>query len=493
MTQPLFNSQRLRDTTVAASSRTEYSDARNEFESDLGRALFSSAARRLHDKTQVIPLTTDDNIHSRLTHSMEVMNIGASLAKDICYSSHFRSHHAQAEIYDIYEPMRAILQTICLVHDIGNPPFGHFGEFAISEYFRNLFARDPHLLGGYTHWQTDFTCYDGNAQGFRVITKLQFIDDLYGLNLTKSCLASYLKYPNVGPGDKSDPNISCRKHGVFWADKDYLDRIMEGSTPIGRTAYVRHPFAFLVEAADTICYLSMDLEDAYNKGWFTLSTLLSSWQSFATNSSPTAKALFALLEKAAGTDGSLARKGFIQFRIAIIKHLVSIAVGNYLSNYDRISTGQYNQELIFDDTDNVALFLQEFCIRYIYSQKDIQSVELTGWSVINGLLDIYTKLFLSDNKSYIRHGEAMMSQSVLRVAKMDYLVHSKRIQWNPIDHCYAETSSGQKIDNTDALCDSISTSELPIYYRLRMIVDYISGMTDKFAVQHYQRLSGQRI
>ncbi len=493
MTQPLFNSQRLRDTTVAASSRTEYSDARNEFESDLGRALFSSAARRLHDKTQVIPLTTDDNIHSRLTHSMEVMNIGASLAKDICYSSHFRSHHAPAEIYDIYEPMRAILQTICLVHDIGNPPFGHFGEFAISEYFRNLFAREPHLLGGYTHWQTDFTCYDGNAQGFRVITKLQFIDDLYGLNLTKSCLASYLKYPNVGPGDKNGPSISCRKHGVFWADKDYLDQIMEGCTPIGQTAYVRHPFAFLVEAADTICYLSMDLEDAYNKGWFALSTLLSSWQSFATNSSSTAKALFALLEKAAGTGGSLARKGFIHFRIAIIKYLVSIAVGNYLSNYDRISTGQYNQELIFDDPDNVARFLQEFCIRYIYSQKEIQSVELTGWSVINGLLDIYTKLFLSDNKSYIRHGEAMMSQSVLRVAKMDYLVHSKRIQWNPIDHCYAETSSGQKIANTDALCDSFSTSELPIYYRLRMIVDYISGMTDKFAVQHYRRLSGQRI
>lgn len=486
-----FNSERLRETSISSTARKEYNDNRNEFESDLGRALFSSAARRLHDKTQVIPLTTDDNIHSRLTHSMEVMNIGASLAKDICFSASFREQYSTESLYDIYEPMRAILQTVCLVHDIGNPPFGHFGEFAISEYFRNLFNERPQLLGDYDKWKTDFTCYDGNAQGFRVITKLQFTDDLYGLNLTKTCLASYLKYPNVGGKDGSC--ISCRKHGIFWADKDYMDKIMEGSIRIGDDAYARHPFVYLVEAADSICYLSMDLEDAYNKGWFTLRTLLGSWNSFSGGRGGAASSLFSILEKADGAGGSAGRKGFIHFRIGIINHLVSLAVENYLNNYDKIASGQYNKELIFDDPDNVARFLQEFCINNIYNQKEILSVELTGWSVINGLLDIYTKLLLSNNKSYIRHGESMLSLSVLRVSKMDYLVHSGLIEWNTASGCYVDTSTGEEIDNTDALCDGISTCDLPIYYRLRMIVDYISGMTDKFAVQHYQRLSGQRI
>lgn len=490
--EQLFIDARLRETSISLAERESNNDARDAFESDLGRALFSSAARRLHDKTQVIPLTTDDNVHSRLTHSMEVMNIGASLAKDICLNREFREKYSIENVYDVYEPMRAILQTVCLVHDIGNPPFGHFGELAISDYFKKFFEANPDVLGGYDSWRYDFIQYDGNAQGFRVITKLQFIDDLFGLNFTQSCLASYLKYPNTGEADKNHPCISMHKHGVFCADKDYLDGVMSGFAQVGERGYRRHPFVFLVEAADSICYLSMDMEDAYNKRWFGLRTLYNEWKNYSPQPSAKAEELFALLDKGCGV-GSSGRKGFIRFRVSVIKYLVSLAVRNYLANFEQILAGEYNKELIFDDESRVASFLQKFCVEHIYNQKEIQSVELTGWSVINGLLDIYTKLLLSREPAYMRHGEAMVSLSVLRANKMDYLVHAGRIKWSAEERCYLSLPDGKRIEDIDVLCDTLPINDLPNYYRLRIIVDFISSMTDKFAVNHYRKLSGQRI
>lgn len=491
--EALFVKERLRDSSVTRQERTSNKDARDDFESDLGRALFSSAARRLHDKTQVIPLTSDDNIHSRLTHSMEVMNIGASLAKDVCFNEEFRRKYGIENIYEIYEPMRAILQTVCLVHDIGNPPFGHFGEQAISEYFERFFEKNPDVLGDeYAAWRCDFTQHDGNAQGFRVITKLQFIDDLFGLNFTKSCLASYLKYPNTGTCDKNAQNISRHKHGVFMADRNTLDEVMKGIPRDGNDAYRRHPFVFLVEAADTICYLSMDMEDAYNKQWFDLATVHREWSEFSSDTTPQAAAIFDTVKGLGGSSVSSGRKGMIRLRINIIKYLVALAVENYLKNFDDIISGNYNRELIFDDANRVAAFLQKFCIKHIYRKKEIQMVELTGWSVINGLLDIYTNLLLSPGKVYRQHGEAMISKSVLRAGKMDYMLHKGMIEWCPERRIYIHCESGKPIDDVDSLCDDMPIGDLPCCYRLRIIVDFISSMTDKFAVKHYQKLSGQR-
>lgn len=489
----LFIKDRLRDSSVTRLERTSNRDARDDFESDLGRALFSSAARRLHDKTQVIPLTSDDNIHSRLTHSMEVMNIGASLAKDICFNDDFRKRYDIDNIYEIYEPMRAILQTVCLVHDIGNPPFGHFGEQAICEYFDRFFEKHPDVLGNeYAAWRCDFTQHDGNAQGFRVITKLQFIDDLFGLNFTKSCLASYLKYPNTGKCNKDAQNISRHKHGVFMADRSYLDEVMKGIPRDGNDAYRRHPFVFLVEAADTICYLSMDMEDAYNKQWFDLETVHREWSDFSGDTTRQTIDLFDTIKGLGGSSVSSGRKGMIRLRINIIKYLVALAVENYLKNFDDIISGRYNRELIFDDANGVAAFLQKFCIEHIYRKKEIQLVELTGWSVINGLLDIYTNLLLNPGKVYRQHGEAMISKSVLRAGKMDYMLHIGMIKWCPERKTYTHCASGKPVDDVDLLCDSMPIGDLPNYYRLRIIVDFISSMTDKFAVKHYQKLSGQR-
>ena len=192
-------------------------DIRNAFESDYGRTIFSPAIRRMHDKTQVFPLSDDDNIHTRLTHSQEVMSIGytfgVKLVNEIFNETNtnitredFNFLKKDNEILDVtlQRTIPIILQTVCLVHDIGNTPFGHFGEDTISNFFEIFFntknkneyqkIKEKYELSD--EQILDFTEYDGNAQGLRVLTKLQILDNIYGLNLTSAVLASYLEYPN---------------------------------------------------------------------------------------------------------------------------------------------------------------------------------------------------------------------------------------------------------------------------------------------------------
>lgn len=497
----LFDNVRLKG--ASQNPTVKDSDLRDEFERDMGRVMFSSAARRLHDKTQVMPLTMDDNIHSRLTHSIETMNIGASLAKDICFNETFMQKFALSyqdkEFFDMYDSMRAILQTACLVHDIGNPPFGHFGELAIRDYFTNFFKSHKNVLDTYDTWSIDFTQYDGNAQGFRALTKLQLMDNLYGLNLTRSTLAAYIKYPNANSADNKCSSISQHKHGIFKADEAYLKIVAYKNTTNKQDTFYRHPFTYLVEAADSICYLTMDIEDAFKKKWVTLEQIKEDWDKFKVavkkdknnikfNPTATIEGIFSNLVN----KDSLDRRKMLDLRVKLIKYLVDLAVNNYVNNIEDILAGRYNLELIEDDTINmVAKFLRKICKKYIFSQQEIQSIELTGWSVINGLLDIYIKLFMGSNEMYQLHGEKMISKSILKANKLDYLIHTNKIVWQK-DH-YIDPDSKQLIKNIDTVCDQIHISSLPNYYRFRIIVDFISGMTDKFAVKHYQKLSGQRI
>ncbi len=202
---------RLRKSSVDGNG--VFLDKRNHFESDYGRVIFSSACRRLHDKTQVFPLTSDDSIHSRLTHSMEVMNLGNSFALDLLEEKNFCNEETGIDRDTVLRIVAPILKTACLIHDIGNPPFGHFGEVVFQDYFERLFNGLRYCM---THkgtessistyiWNNindgqkneienflndrkrhlDYTKFDGNAQGFRVLTKLQYAGDSYGLLASK--------------------------------------------------------------------------------------------------------------------------------------------------------------------------------------------------------------------------------------------------------------------------------------------------------------------
>ena len=222
----LLNADRLRE-----SERQK--DSRNEFESDFGRIIFSPALRRMHDKTQVFPLTTDDNIHSRLTHSMEVMSVGYSLGVRISENDTIKQKFSEKR--ELFREIPIIMKNICLIHDIGNPPFGHFGETVIQNYFKELFEADEKAVAQKKQdklrfeltpdQKRDFLNFDGNAQGLRVLTKLQSLNDDKGLNLTYATLAAYIKYPNYGNKDKS--KIATKKTGVFHSEKVDFEKIME--------------------------------------------------------------------------------------------------------------------------------------------------------------------------------------------------------------------------------------------------------------------------
>jgi len=247
-------------------------DGRSEFQKDFDRIVFSPAFRRLQDKTQVFPLPESDFVHTRLTHSLEVSCVGRSLGNLVGETVIKRN----ASLKDRFTKFHfgEIVAAACLAHDIGNPPFGHSGEDAISEYFRNGNGQKFRTKTKDEKKWFDLIKYEGNAQGFRIITKLQNPRVMGGLNLTYSTLAAITKYPResvIYNKSKSLLNKAYRKHGFFQAEKDIFKEVASNTglncLKSEKTYWwCRHPLAFLVEAADDVCYRVMDLEDGFRLG-----------------------------------------------------------------------------------------------------------------------------------------------------------------------------------------------------------------------------------
>lgn len=417
-------------------------DARSAFESDFGRITFSPATRRMHAKTQVFPLSDNDNIHSRLTHSLEVMALGYSLSIHFCDSPIFQKRTGKSD-YELFREIPVILKNGCLIHDIGNPPFGHFGETVIQEYFRDLFNRPNNQFRLTESQRRDFEHFDGNAQGLRVLTKLQNLNDCFGLNLTCTTLASCLKYPNFGPIDKSI--LETKKVGIFQSEIGHARIIAEHCGLIQGDRIIRHPLCYLVEAADSICYLTMDLEDGFKKGLYTLRMLK---ETIGDDFPEIVTYLAEEIPESAK---------ITKIRNGLIGKLVTLAYKNFESHIDEIEAGEFNRELIFSASP-LAAQLQQFCIEKIFSINDIYHLELVGHSVLTWLLDFYINNLFFRGKDYQKRTLALMSESIIRTA----------------------------LDETE----SASFDELNDYYKLRVIVDYIAGMTDRFALKTYREMSG---
>lgn len=334
----------------------EASNERNPFESDYGRVIYSPAIRRMHDKTQVFPLSDDDNIHTRLTHSQEVMSIGYTFGIKLV-NEIFSEENKEIKQEDFsflandHEYLRSkllrtipvILQTVCLFHDIGNTPFGHFGEDSISNYFKEYFKEGKLLCN---EQLLDFTQYDGNAQGLRVLTKLQVLDDIYGLNLTSAVLGTYLKYPNKGEKEskkvnKNDKKIALKKHGVLFSEVKHFEEIVSNcGLKIGEN-YVRHPLCFLMEAADTIAYRTMDVEDGFNKGLYSFKDIVEKIKPKFINENEIIGSINFII----GLNVSDKSK-MVRFRILLIDYLVKKAFEIFVVNYKLIMNGNFNKELL---------------------------------------------------------------------------------------------------------------------------------------------------
>ncbi len=261
----------------AASSEIKLTDGRSQFQRDFDRIVFSSAFRRLQDKTQVFPLPENDFVHTRLTHSLEVSCVGRSLGT-LAGEKILKRNRDLAKKYSSVH-FGEIVAAACLAHDIGNPPFGHSGEDSIAEYFRNGNGREfEGEIKDPKKW-ADFTKFEGNAQGFRIITKLQNPNSGGGLKLTCASLAAFTKYPKesaLSQKQKKGGSKSkfYKKFGFFQTEKDLFAEVAEETGLIkkglkGDYCWSRHPLTFLVEAADDICYRIMDLEDGFRLGLLT--------------------------------------------------------------------------------------------------------------------------------------------------------------------------------------------------------------------------------
>ena len=489
------------------------SDLRTPIESDYGRLVFSSAFRRLHDKTQVFPLTNNDNIHSRLTHSMEVASVGKSFALKVCGDEDVaRRLGFDANSVVLWKDVTALMEVICLAHDIGNPPLGHFGETAIQNYFTDIFLSlkkdldernitNPIIrseleragfkgevelpedicrsiddfVNGRNFVYYDYTQFDGNAQGFRILTKLQFLNDLYGLNLTAASLAASVKYPNVArKEEKKDgvkPPISQKKHGVFYTEKGYLDTVMSecGIEHINEFSYQRHPFAYLMEAADTICYLLMDLEDAVSKGWLGYNDL--------TDMLKRTKQGEEIVKRAGNhfKDNDPSKKKIVQLRTELMTTLVDECFETFKNHFDDIEKGNYKEELIFDKKDGLGELLQKFSRAKVYNNKEIEALELTGSAVITGLLDYYVKYLFHHEEAYRMHAKHTISKAVFMTTLQEHLSYEK-----------SSMPAWDAYDDFDPL-------NLAFEEKLRIIRDHVACMTDKYAVDQYRKLSGQSI
>lgn len=507
-----LNEQRNRVSVADAERKKEPSDdPRNPFESDFGRVIFSPACRRLHDKTQVFPLTTDDNIHSRLTHSMEVMNIGLSFAINLCENTSFQEHTGLSN-YEIIRKISPILKTSCLVHDIGNPPFGHFGEEVIQDYFTQLLSgldselqdekgRDePHALSKYiicgiaedhknslknflkdSPARCDYTEFDGNAEGFRVLTKLQYLGDLKGLNLTYATLASTLKYPNYGKKDKNG-RIAVHKHGIFHTEKDLVENIADMCNLKDKDGnIIRHPLSFLMEAADSICYYLMDIEDAVQKHWIELKDVKATVNKELPRKS--IKRINEYFNRFKGKNPSN-QKEWVSYRTALLTYLMAVATTNFVRRLKEIEKGEYNNELI-EDGDKLYKVLKKISVENILAKREITSLELTGQAVITGIFDAYIKLLFHPNKSFRERGKSQISRSIFMTTLHEYYEKHKD------DDFYKEKYKGEK--DLEKLYGEFDVADFTVEERFRIIRDFVACMTDKFAVKHYQKLSGQKI
>ena len=451
----------------------ENNEFRTPFESDFGRVIFSSAIRRMHDKTQVMPLSTGDSVHTRLTHSMEVMSIAYSLGIALCRDEDFKQVYPNK--YMEYErDISMILKTSALVHDIGNPPFGHFGEKVIQNYFK---TKNPENVTPEKY--LDFTHFDGNAQGFRILTRLQYLGDLAGLNLTYATLAAYTKYPNYSDVDKT--YIGTKKHGVFTSEAEILDQMVEKCAlqkPNG--GIKRHPLSFLTEAADSISYNIMDIEDGLSMGWYTFGDVAQFIQEKCGGKDTVEYktidkelGISKIEEKYKDND----KKKMAAFRVAVISRQVNKALESFKLHLQEIDEGTYSKELI-EDGDDFSFILKNFAERYIFPNKQIEEIELTGHSVITGLLDKLLFYAFNEDEQVRRRFKSVISDTAVKV-----VMHSTDEEVAPQKYKFYSKQSLLDFDFAD----------VDRYTVLRAIVDFISGMTDKYAVSLYQKLCGLKL
>lgn len=413
---------------------------RSEFQRDYDRLIFSSPFRRLQNKTQVFPLPGSVFVHNRLTHSLEVASVGRSLGNTIA-ASLLNQHGKNPFIHEI----GSIVATASLAHDLGNPPFGHAGEKAISEFF--VSGRGNFLKNRVNeHQWADLTNFEGNANALRLLTHKFNGRRAGGYVLTYATLASMLKYP-FGALLRTPKN----KYGYFDSEAETFLSIVKQTGLLklseSQPVYARHPLVYLVEAADDISYQIMDLEDAHKLGILTTDETTRLLMAFFDQEQQAGfwKKKEQIYQQVTDKNEQVA---FL--RASVINHLVNVVAQIFLDNEKTILKGEFTGSLVdyLSETESLAMdACKEVALKKIYSHRSVVEIEITGYNVINTLLEEFTHAMFHNREDY--------SKKLLSLLPVQY--HEKH------------------------QCD---------YEKTRSVLDFISGMTDLYALDLYKLIKG---
>ena len=462
-------------------------DLRTEFEKDYHRIIGSASFRRLQDKTQVFPLDKSDYVRTRLTHSLEVSSFAKSLARNVGERIIKENKDSVFSLQN-KEDISNILQCAGLLHDIGNPPFGHFGETTIRDWFKNNLCKLEYhgqKLSEYLEPQMiqDFYYFEGNAQGLRLVTKLHFLVDENGMNLTKALLGTIIKYPVSSLEiDKKSGNIKTKKMGYFYADKDNFKNIQTSLALNGN----RHPLTYLLEAADDIAYKTADIEDSMEKGNISYTQLVRELEERCKkyiifkngelekteleeimNKSQYGKLISVLKHKYDKAINNNYQKPEIyavqNWVVSIQGCLIFAASDNFIKNYEEIMSGNYKYDL-FHDTDVESLMedLGKIAYKYSFTSKPIFKLEVAAQTILEFLLNKFVEAIIYyDTEEKV----SSVQERMVALISKDYM------------RIYKKESEGK-------------SEKEKLYLRLMLVTDYICGMTDSFAKDLYQELNG---
>ena len=420
----------------------ERHDDRSEFKRDYDRLIFSSAFRRLQNKTQVFPLPGSIFVHNRLTHSLEVASVGMSIGNDI-------SRHViqkRPELKDtLVEEIGTIVSAACLAHDLGNPPFGHSGEKAIQTFFSEGPGQKIKSMVSSEFWD-DITHFEGNANAFRILTHRFKGRRQGGFVMTYSMLASIVKYPFASclAGDHG-------KFGFFASDADSYRKIADElgifrkSAPGEPLKYARHPLVYMVEAADDICYEIMDIEDSHKLKILSFAETEHLLLSFFDEDIQQK-----IRQRIIDEELTDENEKVVYMRASVIGKLENECVAAFLAHEEEILAGTFEGSLIDHISESQKKAYKE-CekISYskIYQSKPVLDIELSGYKIMATLMEVFIEAAVNPSRFY--------SKQLLRRVSSQYDIENENLE-----------------------------------ERIMAVIDYISGMTDIYALDIYQKING---
>ena len=415
---------------------------RTNFQRDYDRLIFCSPFRRMQNKTQVFPLPGSVFVHNRLTHSLEVASIGRSLGNIV--SSQI-SKTADSEIRPLISELGTIVSVAGLAHDLGNPPFGHSGESAISNFFENGGGRSLQSEMTEAEW-LDLTNFEGNANLLRLLTHQFKGRRAGGMSLTYACLSAMIKYPFA-----STERTKKGKYGFFQSEKEaFVDIATEtGLTCIDaeKGIYARNPLAYLMEAADDIAYMIMDIEDAHKLGILSFDETRARLSSFFDGKN--LEIFHNKLNEIA--DVVTDNNELVAFlRASAINHLTIRTSEVFINNLDAIMNGTFKGSLVKNLPEKIETEYEEssdLSVKKIYNNRSVVKVEITGYNVLKTLVEEFLQAAMSPKSNYSR----------------------KLLQLIP---------------------EQYKTEAVTTYDKCRQILDFISGMTDLYAMDIYKLIKG---